>query len=55
MEKNWFNKKLEEVKKDLSTNLENGLSIEEVKKRQEEYGFNELKEENLLSNLKIFL
>ena len=47
MEKNWFNKKLEEVKKDLSTNLENGLSIEEVKKRQEEYGFNELKEETL--------
>ncbi len=45
MEKNWFNKKVEEIQKDFSTNLENGLSIEEVKKRQEKYGFNELKEE----------
>ena len=40
---NWFNKKIEEVEKDLSTNLENGLTTEEVKKRQEQYGYNQLK------------
>ncbi len=44
MENNWFNKKVKDVEKDLETNLENGLSKEEVKKRQEKYGFNELKE-----------
>ena len=44
MENNWFNKKIEEVEKDLETNIENGLSKEEVEKRQEKYGFNELKE-----------
>ena len=29
---NWFNKKIEEVEKDLNTNLEKGLTTEEVKK-----------------------
>ena len=44
MEKNnWFNKKKEEVEKELSTNLEKGLSTEEVQKRREKYGLNELK------------
>ena len=36
---NWFNKKIEEVEKDLNTNLEKGLTTEEVKKRQEQYGY----------------
>lgn len=40
---NWFNKKIEEVEKDLNTNLEKGLTTEEVKKRQEQYGYNQLK------------
>ena len=40
---NWFNKKIEEVEKDLNTDLENGLTTEEVKKRQEQYGYNQLK------------
>lgn len=44
MEENWFNKKIEDVEKDLETNLEKGLSQEEVTLRQEKYGFNELKE-----------
>ena len=41
--KSWFNKSVEDVEKELSTNGEKGLTLEEVKKRQEEYGYNELK------------
>ncbi len=37
------------------TNLENGLSEEEVKKRREEYGLNELKEKEKDSWFKIFI
>ena len=44
MEKKWFNQEIEEVEKNLKTNLKNGLTTEEVKARQEEKGFNELKE-----------
>ena len=44
MEKKWFNQEIEEVEKNLKTNLKNGLTTEEVKTRQEENGFNELKE-----------
>ncbi len=40
---NWFNKKIEEVEKELETNIEKGLTQEEANKRQEKYGFNELK------------
>ena len=43
MEK-WFNKTAMEVEEYLQTNIENGLSSSEVKKRQEENGFNELKQ-----------
>ena len=41
--KSWFNKSIEDVEKELNTNVENGLTLEEVKKRQEKYGYNELK------------
>ena len=40
MEK-WFNKTVKEIEEYLQTNMENGLSNTEVKKRQEESGFNE--------------
>ena len=40
---NWFNKAVDEVESTLKTNAENGLTAEEAKKRQEEYGLNELK------------
>lgn len=40
---NWFNKEIKEVEKELETNLEEGLNIEEVKVRQEKYGLNQLK------------
>lgn len=33
MEKKWFNKTVEEVEKDLSTNIDNGLSQDEINKR----------------------
>lgn len=41
--KKWFNQEIEEVEKELQTNQEKGLKTEEVKKRQEKYGLNQLK------------
>ena len=43
MEK-WFNKTATEVEEYLQTNMKNGLSSAEAKKRQEENGFNELRQ-----------
>ena len=44
MENNkWYNKEIKEVEKELQTNQEKGLGEEEVKKRQEKYGLNQLK------------
>ena len=43
MEK-WFNKTATEIEEYLQTSMEKGLSSVEVKKRQEESGFNELKQ-----------
>ncbi len=42
MEK-WFSKTVEETEEYLQTNVKQGLSTSEVKKRQQENGFNELK------------
>ncbi len=42
---NWYRKTAKEVEEYLQTNMENGLTDIEVKKRQEENGFNELKQE----------
>ena len=44
MEK-WYKKNITEVEENLKTNIEKGLSSDEVKKRQDENGFNELKQE----------
>ena len=56
MEKNnWFNKKVEDVEKDLNTDLEKGLTTEEVEQRQEKYGLNELKAKKKKSLLQKFL
>ena len=38
--KNWFNKEIKDVEKELETNQETGLSAEEVVKRREKYGLN---------------
>ena len=44
MEKSkWFQQEIKDVEKALETNLEKGLNSEEVKKRQEKYGLNQLK------------
>ncbi len=43
MEKNWFSKSVEEVKNELTTDLEKGLTDEQVEKQREKYGTNELK------------
>ena len=39
---NWFNKTVSEVEKELETNTKTGLESEQVKRRQEKYGLNEL-------------
>ena len=43
MERTWFNKTIEETSETLKTNIEKGLSKEQVEEKQREYGFNELK------------
>ena len=43
MERNWFSKSVEEVKNELATDLEKGLTNEQVTKQREKYGTNELK------------
>ncbi|MCI8443791.1 MAG: cation-translocating P-type ATPase [Clostridia bacterium] len=56
MEKNkWFHKKVKEVEKELKTNLEKGLTTEEVQKRQEKYGLNQLKAKKKKSLIQKFL
>ena len=52
---NWFNKKVEDVEKELNTDLKKGLTTEEVQKRKEKYGFNELKAKKKKSLLQKFL
>lgn len=39
---NWFNKKIEDIEKELETNKENGLTEEQVQKIREKKGYNEL-------------
>ena len=43
MEKNWFDKEIREVEKELSTNSENGLKQEQIEELRQKHGFNELK------------
>lgn len=42
-EKRWFNKKIEEIEKELKTSKEKGLTEEVVQQKREEKGYNELK------------
>ena len=51
----WFNKEVKDVEKELNTDLEKGLTTEEVQKRQEKYGLNQLKEAKKKSLLQRFL
>ena len=52
---NWSQKDVEEVEKELQTNLEKGLTTEEVTKRREKYGLNELKSKKKKSLFQKFL
>ena len=52
---NWFQKDVKEVEEELQTNLEKGLSSEEVAKRKEKYGLNELKSKKKKSLFQKFL
>ena len=40
----WYTLKIDEVQKNLKTNIEKGLTNEEVEKRKAEYGINKLNE-----------
>lgn len=53
-ENNYYNKKVEELYKELNTSI-NGLTEEEASKRLEEYGENKLAERKKKSNIIIFL
>jgi len=55
MKTNWFNKTVNETVEQLGTDLEKGLTKDEVKKRQEEYGLNELAAKKKKSTLVKFL
>ena len=55
MEKKWFNLSINETKNVLQTDLENGLTDEQVSKNREEYGYNELKAKKKKSTLVKFL
>ena len=55
MEEQWFNKTAKETEEYLQTNMESGLSFGEVQKRQNENGFNELKQEKKKSLFVKFL
>jgi len=55
MATNWFNNTVNETITTLKTDIENGLSYEEVKTRQEKYGLNELKAKKKKSLIVKFL
>ena len=55
MKENWFNLSVKDTAKELSTDIEKGLTDEEVKKRQEEFGKNELKAKKKKSLIQKFL
>ena len=56
MEKaNWFCKSVKDVEKELETNIDKGLDLQEVEKRKEKYGLNELKAKKKKSLIKKIL
>ena len=55
MEKNWFNKTWEETQENLKTNVNEGLTSNQVAEKREKHGFNELKAEKKKSLFVKFL
>lgn len=52
---NWFNKDIQDVEKILETDVEKGLSSQDIEKRREKYGHNELKAKKKKSLFRKFL
>ena len=52
---NWFNKKVEDVEKELKTNTEKGLTEEQVTEIRNQKGYNELKASKKKTLLQRFL
>lgn len=55
MGENWYNQIIAEVEKTLETNSKTGLTAEQVTKKREKYGYNELKETKKKSLIVKFL
>ncbi len=55
MEKQWFNKSIEEACKELETNLETGLNEKQVEEKKSKYGENKLEEKKKKSVVVKFL
>ena len=51
----WFTKKVKVVESELKTNIEKGLTEEDAKKRQDQYGLNQLKAKKKKSLLQKFI
>ncbi|MEH7386668.1 calcium-translocating P-type ATPase, SERCA-type [Bacillus sp. JJ1521] len=51
----WYELRSEEVEKKVNTSLSNGLTDQEVKQRQKQFGYNELKEAERPSAILLFL
>jgi len=51
----WHSMETEQVLKNLNTDLHKGLSEEEIKRRLEKYGYNELKKEEKISPFTLFI
>ena len=55
MEKQWFNKTVKDVEKELETDLDKGLSSQKVEEYKTKYGLNELQEKKKDSLFKKFM
>ncbi len=55
MEKQWFNKTVKDVEKELETDLDKGLSSKKVEEHKTKYGLNELQEKKKDSLFKKFI
>lgn len=55
MEKQWFNKEVKDVEKELETDLKKGLNSSKVEAHEEKYGLNELQEKKKESLFKKFM
>ena len=53
--KKWFQKSIEEITKDLNTDLDKGLTLEQVEEKRKKYGLNEIQETEKTPILQRFL